>query len=151
MAGFYLYKLNGVGVLGPDEPRYLAIGRAMAQTGDWITPRLWGSPWFEKPPLLYWMTAGGAAVGLGPELSGRLPVALLSLVFLAVMFALLRREFGATAAAISVALLATSAAWITYSDLGLTDLPLAVCFSLAVILALPLVNVPGGAVRVSPL
>jgi len=149
MAGFYLYKLNGVGVLGPDEPRYLAIGRAMAQTGDWITPRLWGSPWFEKPPLLYWMTAGGAAIGLGPELSGRLPVALLSLIFLAVMFALLRREFGTTAAALSVALLATSAAWITYSDLGLTDLPLAVCFSLAVFLALPLANVPGSASRVS--
>jgi 4-amino-4-deoxy-L-arabinose transferase-like glycosyltransferase len=142
IAGFYLYKLNGVGVLGPDEPRYLAIGRAMAQTGDWITPRLWGSPWFEKPPLLYWMTAAGASIGLDPELSGRLPVALLSLAFLGVMFALLRREFGATAAAVSVALLATSAAWITYSDLGLTDLPLAVCFSLAVFLALPLVNAP---------
>jgi 4-amino-4-deoxy-L-arabinose transferase-like glycosyltransferase len=148
-AGFYLYKLNGVGVLGPDEPRYVAIGRAMAQTGDWITPRLWGSPWFEKPPLLYWMTAAGASLGLDPELSGRLPVALLSLTFLGVMFALLRREFGTTAAAVSVALLATSAAWITYSDLGLTDLPLAVCFSLAVFLAMPLVNAPGGAARVS--
>jgi 4-amino-4-deoxy-L-arabinose transferase-like glycosyltransferase len=142
MVGFYLYKLDGVGVLGKDEPRYMAIGRAMAQTGDWITPRLWGSPWFEKPPLLYWMTAAGASVGLDPELSGRLPVALLSLAFLGVMFALLRREFGTRAGAVSVALLATSAGWVTYSDLGLTDLPLAVCFSLAVFLALPLVNAP---------
>jgi 4-amino-4-deoxy-L-arabinose transferase-like glycosyltransferase len=149
IAGFYLYKLNGVGVLGPDEPRYVAIGRAMAQTGDWITPRLWGSPWFEKPPLLYWMTAAGTAVGLDPELSGRLPVALLSLTFLGMMFALLRREFGTTAAAVSVALLATSAAWIVYSDLGLTDLPLAVCFSIAVFLVLPLVNARGSAARVS--
>jgi 4-amino-4-deoxy-L-arabinose transferase-like glycosyltransferase len=142
MVGFYLYKLDGVGVLGKDEPRYIAIGRAMAQTGDWITPRLWGSQWFEKPPLLYWMTAASASVGLDPELSGRLPVALLSLGFLGVMFILLRREFGTTAAAVSVALLATSAGWITYSSFGLTDLPLAVCFSLAVFLALPLVNAP---------
>jgi len=142
MVGFYLYKLEGVGVLGKDEPRYIAIGRAMAQTGDWITPRLWGSQWFEKPPLLYWMTAAGASVGLDPELSGRLPVALLSLAFLGVMFTLLHREFGTTAAAVSVALLATSAGWITYSSFGLTDLPLAVCFSLAVLLALPLVNAP---------
>ncbi|MGH9694296.1 MAG: ArnT family glycosyltransferase, partial [Bryobacteraceae bacterium] len=147
IAGFYLYKLNGVGVLGPDEPRYVAIGRAMAHTGDWVTPRLWGSPWFEKPPLLYWMTAAGAATGLDPELSGRLPVVLLSLAFLGVMLALLRREFGTTAAAISVALLATSAGWITYSGLGLTDLPLAVCFSLAVFLALPLINAPGATQR----
>src|SRR5438309_10369076 len=99
MAGFYLYKLDGVGILGKDEPRYVAIGRAMAQTGDWLTPRLWGSPWFEKPPLLYWMTAAGTAIGLGPELSGRLPVVLFSLAFLGVMFVVLRREFGTTAAA----------------------------------------------------
>jgi 4-amino-4-deoxy-L-arabinose transferase-like glycosyltransferase len=149
IAAFYLYNLNGVGILGKDEPRYVAIGRAMAISGDWITPRLWGSPWFEKPPLLYWMTAAGTAIGLGPELSGRLPVTLLSLAFLGVMFDLLRREFGARAAGVSVALLATCAGWVTYSDFGLTDLPLAVCFSLAVFLALPLVGSPHRAGRVS--
>ena len=60
IAALYLYKLDGVGVFGPDEPRYAAIGRSMAQTGDLVTPQLWGAPWFEKPPLLYWMTAAGA-------------------------------------------------------------------------------------------
>ena len=59
----YLFQLSAVGVLGPDEPRYSAIGHAMLQSGDYVTPRLWGSPWFEKPPLLYWMTAAGAALG----------------------------------------------------------------------------------------
>ncbi|MBV9936932.1 MAG: hypothetical protein JO150_00390, partial [Acidobacteriaceae bacterium] len=73
IAVLYLYNLDGVGILGPDEPRYAAIGRAMAQTGDWITPKLWGQPWFEKPPLLYWLTAMGTASGLGPDLCGRLP------------------------------------------------------------------------------
>ena len=59
----YFFGLTRVGMLGPDEPRYAAIGRAMAQSGDWITPRLWGHPWFEKPALLYWMT--GAAFQAG--------------------------------------------------------------------------------------
>jgi 4-amino-4-deoxy-L-arabinose transferase-like glycosyltransferase len=138
IAALYLYDLDGVGVLGPDEPRYIAIGRAMAHSGDLVTPVLWGSPWFEKPPLLYWMTAAGTASGLGPELSGRLPVALLSLAFLAASFFLLRAEFGLTAAGVSVALLASCAAWITYSSFALTDLPLAVFFSLALFLVLPL-------------
>ena len=53
----YFFGLTRTGLLGPDEPRYAAIGRAMARSGDWITPRLWGPPWFEKPALLYWMTA----------------------------------------------------------------------------------------------
>jgi 4-amino-4-deoxy-L-arabinose transferase-like glycosyltransferase len=140
ISGLYLFKLNGVGVLGPDEPRYAAIGRSMAESGDFVTPHLWGTPWFEKPPLLYWMTAVATAGGLGPDLSGRLPVALLSLLFLAASYMLLKREFGAGAALFSTVLLATSAGWITFSGLCLTDLPLAVFFSLAVFLSLPLLR-----------
>ncbi|MDQ2843158.1 MAG: glycosyltransferase family 39 protein [Acidobacteriota bacterium] len=149
IACLYLYGLGGVGALGPDEPRYLAIGRAMLQSGDFITPRLWGSPWFEKPPLLYWMIGIGTAAGLGPEECGRLPVALLSLIFLVIFFLLLRREFGTEAAAVSSVLLATSAGWIAFSELALTDLPLAVFYSLAVALALPLVrSLPDGRIHV---
>ena len=43
--------LGAIGLVGPDEPRYAAIARAMAETHDWVTPRLWGTPWFEKPVL----------------------------------------------------------------------------------------------------
>ena len=123
-----------------DEPRYLAIGHAMAHNGEWVTPKLWGKPWFEKPPLLYWMTAVGAKAGLGPETAGRLPVAVLSLLFLATAYLLLAREFGRQAAGIAVALLATSAGWLAFSQFALTDLPLAAFFSLAIFLALPLVR-----------
>jgi 4-amino-4-deoxy-L-arabinose transferase-like glycosyltransferase len=140
IAAFYLYQLDGIGVISTDEPRYAAIGLAMAHTGDLVTPRLWGSPWFEKPPLLYWMTAAGTALGLGPEMAARLPVALLSLAFLVLAFELLRSEFGGEAAGASLVLLATSAGWMAYSQLGLTDLPLAVFFSLAVFLSLPLLR-----------
>ncbi|MGH9581676.1 MAG: ArnT family glycosyltransferase, partial [Bryobacteraceae bacterium] len=147
IAALYLYDLNGVGLLGPDEPRYAAIGRAMAQSGRFITPELWGKPWFEKPPLLYWMTAAGTAAGLGPELAARLPVALLSLACLVISYFLLRREFGSRAAAVSTALLATSAGWLAYSNLCLTDLPMAACFSLAVFAALPLLRAQSGASR----
>ena len=43
-------------------------GETMAASGDWITPRLWGQPWFEKPALLYWMTATGFRLGLDDDL-----------------------------------------------------------------------------------
>jgi 4-amino-4-deoxy-L-arabinose transferase-like glycosyltransferase len=136
----YLYNLDGFGVFGPDEPRYAAIGRAMARTGDLITPRLWGNPWFEKPPLLYWMTAIGTTAGLGPDLCSRLPVALLSLLFLGLYCIWVKREFEGTVAGVSIALLATSAGWLAYSSVGSTDLPLSVFFSFAVLLALPLLR-----------
>ena len=41
----------------PDEGRYGEIGRWMLQSGDWLTPRLNGLPFFHKPPLLYWLQA----------------------------------------------------------------------------------------------
>jgi 4-amino-4-deoxy-L-arabinose transferase-like glycosyltransferase len=136
----YFYKLDGIGVIGPDEPRYAAIGRTMAHSGDLVTPVLWGKPWFEKPPLLYWITAAATRLGLGPDLCARLPVVLLSLAFLAVMYWLLVREYGRLPAAAATLGLATSAGWLIYSSFGLTDLPLAVAFSLAVLLALPLLR-----------
>ena len=39
----------------PDEGRYGDIGRAMLLSGDWLTPRLNGIPFFHKPPFLYWL------------------------------------------------------------------------------------------------
>ncbi len=130
----YFFGLDRSGMMGPDEPRYASIGRAMAHSGDWITPRLDGSPWFEKPAFLYWMTAIGFKLGLGDDLAPRLPVAILSVAFLAFYFLALRREFGERAAAFSTCILATSAGWIAFSHVGVTDLPVAACFSAAMLL-----------------
>ncbi|HYQ99574.1 MAG TPA: phospholipid carrier-dependent glycosyltransferase, partial [Casimicrobiaceae bacterium] len=44
-------------LLHPDEGRYAEIAREMAATGDFVTPRLNGLKYFEKPPLQYWITA----------------------------------------------------------------------------------------------
>ena len=55
----------------------------MAETHDWITPRLWGTPWFEKPVLYYW-TAGIAMRIFGVnEFAARLPSALAALLAVA--------------------------------------------------------------------
>ncbi len=133
----YFFGLGRTGLLGPDEPRYAAIGREMAQTGDWVTPRLYGQPWFEKPPLLYWMTAAGFDLGLGDELAPRLPVAIVSVAFLVFFFYILRREFGQKAAALSTCVLATSAGWLAYSHIAVTDLPMSAAFASAMLLAMP--------------
>lgn len=39
----------------PDEARYSEIPREMVVTGHYITPRLDGVLYFEKPPLFYWL------------------------------------------------------------------------------------------------
>jgi 4-amino-4-deoxy-L-arabinose transferase-like glycosyltransferase len=133
----FFQGLSGVGLLGPDEPRYAAIGREMARSGDWITPRLWGQPWFEKPALIYWMAALGFRLGLGPELAPRLPVALTGTAFLVFFFFALRREFGPRAAGFATAILGTSAGWIAFSHAAVADLPMSAAFAAAMLLCLP--------------
>lgn len=55
LAGFiYFFGLN-FAFVGPDEARYAQVAREMLDRGDWITPTLGASNWFEKPPLLYWL------------------------------------------------------------------------------------------------
>ncbi len=119
----------------------------MAATGDWITPRLWGQPWFEKPALLYWMTAAGFKLGLGPDLAPRLPVALASVAFLIYFFFVLRREFGERAAWYSATILATSAGWLAYSHVAITDLPMSAAFAAAMLAILARAREPGASSR----
>lgn len=133
----YFYKLDGVGLLGPDEPRYASVAREMVRSGDAVTPRLWGQPWFEKPPLLYWTTATGFRLGLGPETAARLPVALVAVAFLGLYAWLLSREFGARPAALATLILGTCLGWIGFSQIGVTDLLLTATFSGGMLLALP--------------
>ena len=132
----YFFGLARMGLVGPDEPRYASIGREMARSGDWVTPRLWGAPWFEKPALLYWMTAAGFRLGLDEDLAPRLPVALAGLGFLAFYWRTLRRHFGPRAGWYAAAILGTSGTWVAYSSVGVTDLPMTAAFAAAMLVAL---------------
>jgi 4-amino-4-deoxy-L-arabinose transferase-like glycosyltransferase len=132
----YLLDLGGVGFISTDEPRYASIGREMARSGDWVTPRLDGSAWFEKPPLLYWMIAAGHIARLPDEWAARLPVALLSLAFLLLFFYMIAREFTSRIAIAAVTILATSAGWLAYSFTALTDLPMSALLGAAMLVTL---------------
>lgn len=133
----YFFGLSQTGLLGPDEPRYADIGRAMWTTGDWITPRLFGSAWFEKPALLYWLGGLGFATGADDSLAPRLFIPILGLAFLAFFYTRLRHEFDAQMAGASTLILATAAGWVGFSHAAVTDLPLTVFFGAGMLLSLP--------------
>jgi 4-amino-4-deoxy-L-arabinose transferase-like glycosyltransferase len=56
----------------PDEGRYAEIPREMVASGDWLTPRLNGYKYFEKPALQYWATAASFALFGQNEWAARL-------------------------------------------------------------------------------
>ena len=80
IAAFYFWGLGSLPLVGPDEPRYAEVAREMFARRDLITPTLGGLPWFEKPPLLYWLTiAGYKVIGVG-EYATRLGPAICGLL-----------------------------------------------------------------------
>ena len=140
VVALYVLPIPERGLIGPDEPRYASVARNMAESGDWITPVLWDEPWFEKPALLYWL--GGLANKAGVEAYTRVPVALVSLVFLVFFFRTTREEFDEPTAATATTILATSAGWVAFSDAGVFDAPVAVFTSAALLALVPWVRQP---------
>lgn len=75
----------------PDEGRYGEIGRWMLVSGDWLTPRLNGLPFFHKPPLLHWLDAVSVALLGASELAVRLVPALHAGLMLGALYVAARR------------------------------------------------------------
>ena len=132
----YFRNLDVIGLVGPDEPRYAWIARDMAESGDWITPRLYGRPWFEKPPLLYW---GGAIffklMPDRPEVAGRLPSAISALLATLALAWLAWRTYGEQCARWLLLLLPTSVGMIGFSHACATDMPFASMLTVALVCA----------------
>jgi len=84
-------------LIEPDEGRYAEIPREMVVSGDWLTPRLNGFKYFEKPALQYWATAAGFTLFGESNLTARLWPALTG--FLGALWAgyLGRHLYGRTA------------------------------------------------------
>ena len=121
-------------MLDPDEGRYAEIPREMLVTGNWVTPRLDGLKYFEKPALQYWATATIYSVfGVG-NLTSRLWTVGLGFGCLALIYAWLARLYDRRSALAAVALLAMSPYFGIVAHLDLLDAGL--CFWLtAMVLA----------------
>jgi 4-amino-4-deoxy-L-arabinose transferase len=106
----YLVPLGQRPLIIPDETRYAEIPREMIVSGDWITPRLDGLRYFEKPPLGYWLNAlSMSAFGenaFAVRLPGTLATGLTALtVYLLVLSAWRDRRLAAAAALVHLTLL----------------------------------------------
>jgi 4-amino-4-deoxy-L-arabinose transferase-like glycosyltransferase len=97
-AGLLFFEKHGSWLFEPDEARYAEIPREMLATSDFLTPRLNGSMYFEKPPLLYWLNAASMkALGQTPY-AARLPTRLAALVTALMLLACLEGNAGPWAA-----------------------------------------------------
>ena len=133
LAAAWIGPLDAPRLFEPDEGRYGEIPREMVATGDWVTPRLDGIKYFEKPPLQYW--AGAVAQSaFGPAAwTVRLWPCLTGLLGLFLTYALARRLHDRRTAWLAViiqggALMYFALARFATLDMGLSSmLQLALC------------------------
>ncbi len=113
-----------VPLLDTTEARYAEIARKMVELRDWVTPwHDYAVPFWGKPPLSFWLTAGSLKVFGINEFAARLPHFVVLALIAALVWQLARRRSG-NEATVALALLASSALFFVSAGAVMTDGPL---------------------------
>jgi hypothetical protein len=104
-----------------DEAIYVNSAIGMTEDGDWATPKVMGRLFFQKPPLLMWMTAASLKALGRSLLAVRLPALLLGAAGVAAVFWWVATTGGVGGGLFAAALLVLTPLWQIVSRLNYTD------------------------------
>lgn len=108
-----------------------SIARTMIESGDWVTARLNGVDYLEKPPLKYWMIAVSFAVFGVSDWAARLPI-VLSIIALCWLTARIGTwAFSPRAGLFAGLVLATSTGLFLFTRILISDVILTLTITLA--------------------
>lgn len=127
LAGLILFVNLDSTLLEPDEGRYAELPRLMNQTGDYLTPRLGGKPYNDKPPLVYWLIAGSYRLFGTSALSARLVMAVMAATTLLATYVWTYRYLGPSAAFLAGTVLCSMLGFVAFGRMLLLDSTLAAC------------------------
>lgn len=130
-AGVFFYGLGNLPFIGPDEPRYAQVAREMFISGDWVTTRLGGINWFEKPALTYWLSAAGYKLFGENEFGARFFIAVFATIGVLLVYGFGKRIRSARFGFLSAAVLTTCGMWPGFARVATFDMPLSVAITLA--------------------
>jgi 4-amino-4-deoxy-L-arabinose transferase-like glycosyltransferase len=143
----YFYGLGETMLVNPDEGRYAEIPREMVATGDYVTPRLNGVLYFEKPPLVYWAIAGFLRV-FGPgELAMRAVPALFALAGVLITYGAARQLNGRSAGFASALVLGSSLLYFALGRILLLDMAVSSLMSATLFFFILAIREPVGGKR----
>jgi 4-amino-4-deoxy-L-arabinose transferase-like glycosyltransferase len=131
----------------PDEGRYVEIPREMVATGDYVTPRLNGVKYFEKPVLFYWLESLSIRLFGLREFTLRLWPALFAVIGCLAVYAGGRRLYNRRTGLIAAAVLSTSMLYYALSRAIILDMPVTALLTLALLSFLVGSREPAGWLR----
>lgn len=120
-------------LIDPDEPVYGETAREMLLAGDWLSPRIFGQFWYDKPPLFYWLEMIFYSFGGISDVTSRLPSALLGMATAVYVYWQGKELFNKPIAYMSALLLVTSAGFMYIGKAAVTDMTLMFTLTVAMI------------------
>lgn len=123
---FYFLWIGSYALFTPDEGRYSEVAREMVTTGDFITPRLNGVVFLDKPILYYWLQASAIKLFGIKEWALRLWPALIGILGALVTYTTGRILFNRRTGFLSAGILATCPLYYGAAHYANLDLEVAV-------------------------
>ena len=123
--------LGAVPLMDPDEPVYGETAREMLAAGDWLSPRIFGNFWYDKPPFFYWLEMISYSLFGATDFASRLPSALAAMATTIYVYAAGRDIFNKPIAALSALLLVTSFGFMYIGKAAVTDMTLILTLTVA--------------------
>ena len=127
----YGFRLGSYPLANPDEGRNAEIAREMVASGDWVTPRLDGVNYFEKPPLVYWTVAAGLQLFGPSEWAARAAPLIFALGGALFTYAAARLIYGRSTALAAALILGTSLLYCVLARFLILDMAVSVLMSAA--------------------
>ncbi|MGF1588350.1 MAG: glycosyltransferase family 39 protein [Pleurocapsa sp.] len=116
-----LLGIGSYGLYEPHEGHFAMVGQEMIWRNDWITPHLNGSPYLNKPPLLYWLIALSTSIFGSSEFSARLPISLTGWLGIVFAWKWTRELWGIHASRVAALMLSVTLGWFIFTHQILID------------------------------
>jgi len=126
-------NLGGIPLLDPDEPVYAETPKEMITFNEFVSPRIYGEYWYDKPPMYYWLVAASYKVFGITEFAARFPSALLGVVCTLAIYFSGRRLFNERTGILGALVLATSIEFFYLGKAAVTDMTLLLFLSLSLL------------------
>jgi 4-amino-4-deoxy-L-arabinose transferase-like glycosyltransferase len=118
------------------EARYAAVARDMANSTDWVTPKVWLNgnhvPYLGKPPLHFWASALSVRLFGENEFAVRFPSLVAAVILVILMWFILRRYLEEEIAHTAVVIVSSCVFFFVLAGAQVVDMTLALCIAGAV-------------------
>lgn len=126
-------NLGGIPLLDPDEPVYAETPKEMFAFNEFVSPRIYGEYWYDKPPMYYWLVAGSYKIFGVTEFAARFPSALLAVACTLAVYFFGRRLLNERAGLAGALVLATSIEFFYLGKAAVTDMTLLFCLTVSLL------------------